>query len=364
MSDELDIAVVLGLVRPSLPRPTTLRELSADPEPEPPQLIQGVLHRGCKLILGGTSKSNKSWCLLDLAISVASGTPWWGRPCAKAQVIYINFELPSWSITSRIAALCAARPEVRDIGDSLVVWNLRGYGADISSLRPELEENIDHRDYGLIIVDPAYKLLGKRDENANGDIASLMNEFEAIASRTGAALAIAHHFAKGDSTAKHAIDRMSGAGVWARDPDSILVMTPHEAENSFTVTGILRNLPQIPDFVLTWDFPLMKLAPHLNPDALRSPQSRQKVCSDSEFIHRFITTKPTTRAALLEEASKVDISRATVDRYLQRLTTAGLISSGGGLYWLPDRGTLTLSPYNIGESESTPPEPQERSLPQ
>ena len=39
----------------------------------PPQIIEGVLHQGCKMILGGTSKSNKSWCLLDLAVSVASG---------------------------------------------------------------------------------------------------------------------------------------------------------------------------------------------------------------------------------------------------------------------------------------------------
>jgi RecA-family ATPase len=32
-----------------------------------------ILHQGCKMILGGTSKSSKSWCLLDLGVSVASG---------------------------------------------------------------------------------------------------------------------------------------------------------------------------------------------------------------------------------------------------------------------------------------------------
>ena len=55
-------------------------------------------------------------------------------------------------------------------------------------------------------------MLGDRDENANGEIAGLMNELEASGQRTGAAVVIAHHFAKGDSTAKNAIDRMSGAG--------------------------------------------------------------------------------------------------------------------------------------------------------
>ena len=35
---------------------------------------------------------------------------------------------------------------------------------------------------------------------------------------------------------------MSGAGAWARDPDSIVVLTPHEEENCFTVTSILRTM--------------------------------------------------------------------------------------------------------------------------
>jgi hypothetical protein len=37
--------------------------------------------------------------------------------------------------------------------------------------------------FGLIILDPAYKVLGNRDENANGEIADLMNEFEALPGR-------------------------------------------------------------------------------------------------------------------------------------------------------------------------------------
>ncbi len=41
------------------------------------------------MILGGTSKSNKSWCLLDLALSVASGREWWGRRLPDS--ILVNF---------------------------------------------------------------------------------------------------------------------------------------------------------------------------------------------------------------------------------------------------------------------------------
>ena len=48
------------------------------PEPmtEPKCLVEGLLHQGSKLVLGGGSKSFKSWTLLDLSISVSQGLRW------------------------------------------------------------------------------------------------------------------------------------------------------------------------------------------------------------------------------------------------------------------------------------------------
>ncbi len=113
MSDQIDIAVDLGVVPAALPEIMNLRQLvEAAPAP-PPQIIEAVLHLGCKMILGGTSKSNKSWCLLDLAISVASGEKWWGHPCAKMPVVYINFEMHRWSIVQLCFENGEARPVLR-----------------------------------------------------------------------------------------------------------------------------------------------------------------------------------------------------------------------------------------------------------
>jgi len=76
MSEQVDIAVDLGVAPKPLPEILSLRQLLEVAPAPPPQIIEGILHQGCKMILGGTSKSNKSWCLLDLALSVASGSPW------------------------------------------------------------------------------------------------------------------------------------------------------------------------------------------------------------------------------------------------------------------------------------------------
>lgn len=334
MSEPLDIAVDLGAVPEPLPEILNLRQLVETAPAPPPQIIEGVLHQGCKMVLGGTSKSNKSWCLLDLAVSVASGQEWWGRRCEKMPVVYINFELHVWAIAQRLNALCAARPECKGIGDTLHVWNLRGHNTDLTLLRPKLEEQLSRHQFGLIILDPAYKVLGDRDENANGEIASLMNELEALGRNSNAAVVVAHHFAKGDSTVKSAIDRMSGAGAWARDPDSILVLTPHEEQDCFTVSAILRNLPQMDEFVVRWDYPRMVLAHDLNPDALRRPQAKNKVCSDREFIEAVLGADSQAYKGVMARAREVlDMSEATANRYLTRLKAAGLISHSGGLYW-------------------------------
>lgn len=333
-ADQIDVAVDLGAIPEPLPNIQTAEELKQTGGSAPPQVVRGLLHLGSKMTLNGTSKSNKSWSLLDLALSVATGQEWWGHRCERMPAIYINFELHGWAVKERLIALQRARPECAETQGNLHFWNLRGKNTDLTLLRPELEAQLNRHGYGLIILDPAYKLLGNRDENSNGDIAGLMNEFERLAQRTGAAVAIAHHFAKGDSSAKAAIDRSSGAGVWSRDPDTIITLSPHEEDNCYTVNTILRNLPQEPEFVVAWDYPLMNVAKELNPEALRRPQSKNKVCSDKEFIESVLGTDSLNYKSVIQRAkAQLAMSEASANRYLARLKAAGYIRHGGGLYW-------------------------------
>jgi hypothetical protein len=53
MSEQIDIAVDLGVVPPPLPRVLSLNDLVRKAPQTPPQVIEGVLHQGCKMILGG-----------------------------------------------------------------------------------------------------------------------------------------------------------------------------------------------------------------------------------------------------------------------------------------------------------------------
>lgn len=55
--------------------------------PKPPELVKGALHQGSKLIVGGTSKGRKTMTLIDLGVSVATGTPWWGSRLSKDRCV-------------------------------------------------------------------------------------------------------------------------------------------------------------------------------------------------------------------------------------------------------------------------------------
>jgi RecA-family ATPase len=233
-----------------LPKIIPGSEFMATPKAEPPQLIEGVLHQGSKMILGGASKSRKSWSLIDMMLAVSTGGSWWGFPTKQGRVLYINFELPDFAFQHRLNAIAAAKG-ITDFS-CCDLWNLRGYATDFSVLIPKILARIKDCSYALIVLDPIYKGLGKRDENKAGDIASLCNEIEQLAVQSGAAVVFGAHYSKGNQAGKEAIDRIGGSGVFARDPDVILTMTPHEEKDAYVVDLTLRALPQVDPFVVRW----------------------------------------------------------------------------------------------------------------
>lgn len=255
----------------NLPAIVNWMDFLAEKMEQPQELVAGLLHRGAKMMLGGGSKSMKTWALMDLAISVATGTPFWGMKTVQAPVLYVNYELMPHFFRERGKEIF----EAKHIGDmakaQLTTWHLRGHACDLREQIPLFVARTSGSKYGLIILDPIYKALGDRDENANGEVAALLNEVEALTVKTGAAVAFGHHFSKGNQSEKAAQDRVSGAGAWARDPDTLVTMTNHAEDGAFAVDFILRNHKPKASLVVRWEHPCMRLDADLDPAALRTP---------------------------------------------------------------------------------------------
>jgi RecA-family ATPase len=219
--------------------------------PPPREMVYGLLHQGSKMVLGGGSKTFKTWTLTDLALAIAFGEPWLSFKTTKGRVLYVNFEIQEAFFQQRIAAVEQAKGMKLERGQ-FDLWNLRGHCASYQIIVPRIIERVKDKGYAVIILDPIYKLYGNTDENSAGAVAQLLNALEYLTTQTGATTAFGAHYSKGNQSSKEAIDRISGNGVFARDPDTILNFTRHEEADAFTVEATLRNFKPIEPFVVRW----------------------------------------------------------------------------------------------------------------
>ncbi len=307
-----------GQLTDDLPKLVDAADFIAEPIDPPAELIEGILHKGSKLVLGGSSKTFKTWCLLDLAISVATGADWLGRRTIQDKVLFLNFEIQPHSWQRRIVAVAKAKG-IELLAGQIVLWNLRGHAADFRQLIPRIIQRCRAENFTLIILDPIYKLYGGTDENAAGDVAALLNSLETLATQTGAAIAFGAHFAKGNASAKEAIDRISGSGVFARDPDSLLIFTQHETNDAFTVEPILRNFAPVDPFTVRWQYPLMELAADLDPSKLKKVAGRKKEYSQKKLLAAIAETTCENPISVSAWAHLTKTPRNTLSDYLPEM---------------------------------------------
>lgn len=206
-----------------LPDLVTLDSFREAPPILPAELIHGVLRCGHKMLISGSSKAGKSFLLMELCISFAEGVPWLGFDCRRGRVLYVNLEIDPASCITRFINIYKALNLPMEHTENIVIWNLRGYAVPLDKLVPKLIRRIRGQSFAAVIIDPIYKVI-TGDENNASDMGAFCNQFDKICAETGCAAIYCHHHSKGAQGAKKAMDRASGSGVFARDPDAQLDM--------------------------------------------------------------------------------------------------------------------------------------------
>ncbi len=190
------------------------------PELAPP-LIDGVLRQGHKMLIAGPSKAGKSFALIELCAAIAEGRSWFGWNCAQGKVLYVNLELDKASCEHRFKDIYTALGWKPDNLRNIDIWNLRGKSVPMDKLAPKLIRRAAKREYIAIIIDPIYKVI-TGDENSADQMAHFCNQFDKVCTELGCAVIYCHHHSKGAQGSKRSMDRASGSGVFARDPDALL----------------------------------------------------------------------------------------------------------------------------------------------
>lgn len=205
------------------------------PEP-PPEVICGVLRRSCHLQISSGAKMRKSYALIDLALSVATGKPWLGLETVAGPVFYADAENQAALIRQRIPSIAAARGITLDaaLNERLRFAPLRGLlrGKSLPEVVAGVTRSIQamREPPVLAILEPLYLLLRGAKENEAEEVTAALEELDGVCTSVGCAIAYVHHFSKGNQALKKSMDRSSGSGALSRYPDAIMTLNPPPEE--------------------------------------------------------------------------------------------------------------------------------------
>jgi hypothetical protein len=186
-------------------------------------LVEGLWPRHGVGILGGAPKCAKTWLGLDLALSVASGTPCLGRFSVARTgpvLIYLAEDAPA-VVRTRLEGLCQSRgvelePQPIDV---ITAPSLR---LDLERDRQRLRATVEQLRPMLLLLDPFVRM-HRVDENDAGQVAAILDELRQLQRRHELAICVVHHARKNGTSASTGLALRGSVDFYAW-ADVLLVM--------------------------------------------------------------------------------------------------------------------------------------------
>lgn len=281
-----------------------------------PPIIHGLLRDGDAATIVGGAKTQKSWLALRLGICVATGISFLGYKVSRRRVLYLDYELKNGTFRKRMCMLANAPPE------GLIFMTLRG--ADRLPEMSEIEELIDEENIGLVILDPLYRTGLLQEENSNDTTGRELIALQNIATRTGAALLVVDHTAKGGGNERSAVDAARGASAKGGFFDAIIVLRPkHDSPgaNLVSLDAVTRDWPKLTELPLVsfaWDAGRCSVE-------LQGTVSRE----DPSMVHHRIVEylRDSAPVGTKDIASALGIAETTLRNALSKLEGMGQVKS-------------------------------------
>jgi hypothetical protein len=296
-------------------------------------VIEGLLRKGETMNVIGAAKSRKTWLLLSLMLSVASGRTWMGFSVQKGKVLHIDNELHGTTINKRITKVADGLGLTdQDYADNYRCRPLRGQLLNLTDIANKLTHTIKPGEYSLIVIDALYKALPSyvKDENDNAGMTRAFCELDQLAERFGCAIIVVHHQSKGNQAGKKVTDVGSGAGAQSRSVDTHLIVREHKEPNSVVMEAVARDFAPTPPVVLRWQYPLYTADPNGNPALLKEREIEIPTMPVSVFVDRIVGPKWVSKAVIAAKAIKNGISGREADRLIVEAIEDELLEVRGG----------------------------------
>ncbi len=218
-------------------------------EPDPQHagwLIEGLWTGQGVGLIGGAPKCCKTWLALDLAVSVASGTPALGRFSVRDRgpVLFYGAEDAAAHLRTRIETIAAARG-LGLLGLELGLILCPSLRLDAERDRARLAATLAHHRPRLLVLDPLVRL-HRIDENSATEMAALLAELRLLQRRYQLALVLVHHLRKQSGPVDgQALRGSSDLHAWG---DSNLFL--RRRDRHLLLTAEHRTAPAPPPYML------------------------------------------------------------------------------------------------------------------
>lgn len=193
-------------------------------------------------VLGGLAKSAKSWLALDMAISMASGTPCLGRLAVvrPGPALLYAAEDPLRVVRGRLAGLAAQR------GLDLPLVPVHVITEPIIRLdrpqdRERLRRTLVEVRPRILILDPLVRVYGSVDENSAAEVSALLGYLRALQREFDTSVVVVHHARKAQGAVHEAGEALRGSGDFFAWSDTLLYM--RRIKEGLLLTRTHRSAP-------------------------------------------------------------------------------------------------------------------------
>jgi hypothetical protein len=345
------------------------------PDTSIPWIVEGLLVEGERCIVFGEAGSQKSWLLLDMAISIATGEDWLGHfkiPTAR-HVLYVDEEQSERLLTKRLKQLVhgrTMRPAPAAPLQTLSHEGVRFTKDGAQGLLTKLDQG--GFDPEVVIVEALARVL-EGNENEGEDVSAFWRHLEPLR-KAGKTVIISHHMRKPNPMGSNAArDRLRGSTDLLAGTDSAFAVEAtredgrvrsvtvacskfREAEAPASFEAELVDLGG-PAAAVKWQFKGQVQAGATRTASAPAQPQTKKQQAEALILTGLLTAGTSLSTASLKTAARnAKISESIVEEAIRSLEKRGEILA-------PRRGERTLTAIGQSAARLLVPQPSDSGDP-
>lgn len=293
-------------------------------------------------VFAGNPKVGKSWCALDLAVTIGIGGYAFGNiEVEKGSTLYLAYEDTQPRIKSRLLAMGITNEDLEDSNITISTQFPKQEEGGLEYIALYLDEHPDTR---LVIIDTLEKFRKPTpNRNIYKEEYQTLSEIKAIADKYHVAIMVIHHFNKG--MASDWINKVSGTNAIAGAADTIIALQRDRVSDGLTegmsaVLHITSRMCEERDLALKFENFRWNI----------TGKVEKKHSEDEQLIIDFLKEKGTQGATPKEIAEEISCNYHSLKTRIRKLTLEGItLKLGYGKYVLTE---LYLNDDNDNKGEN------------